>query len=82
MRTPITLQEFLFTLNQDEDMQVHIIDYMNDERLYSGWKSDFNYRNTDNHNKYKVYKNWFVQDFVCTTNGLEITIVELEKELD
>lgn len=82
MRTPITLQEFLFTLNQDEDMRVHIIDYMNDERLYSGWKSDFNYRSVDNHNKFKTYKGWFVQDFTLSEGGLEITIVELEKELD
>ena len=82
MRTPITLQEFLFTLNQDEDIFVHLIDYERDERIYSGWKSGFNYRSTDNSNKYKTYKGWFVQDFVCTTNGLEITIVELESELD
>ena len=82
MRTPITLEEFLFTLNQDEDMFVHLIDYEKDERIYSGWKSDFNYRSTDNHNKYKKYKGWFVQDFVATIAGLEITIVELEAELD
>lgn len=73
MRTPITLQEFLFTLNQDEDMRVHIIDYMNDERLYSGWKLDF-----DKHE----YDKWFVQDFTLSEGGLEITIVESEIELD
>lgn len=81
MRTPITLQEFLFILNQDEDMRVHIIDYKEDEEIYSGWKSDFNYRSTDNHNKYKTYKGWFVQDFTLTTGGLEITIVESKEEL-
>ena len=73
MRTPITLQEFLFTLNQDEDTFVHIIDYEREELLYSGWKTDF---------AQHQYDNWFVQDFLLTTGGLEITIVELEAELE
>lgn len=82
MRTPITLEEFLFTLNQDEDIFVHIIDYMNDERLYSGWKSSlFHNIKNDFLNEFK-YKDWFVQDFITTMEGLEITIVEFEKELD
>lgn len=33
MRTPITLQEFLFTLNQDEDILVTIIDYDSNNNL-------------------------------------------------
>ena len=33
MRTPITLEEFLFTLNQDEDILVTIIDYDNGNKL-------------------------------------------------
>lgn len=74
MRTPITLQEFLFTLNQDEDICVHIIDYEKDERLYSGWKSDLI--------KQHEYDEWFVQDFTLFENGLEITIVIIEEELD
>lgn len=78
MRTPITLEEFLFTLNQDEDTFVHLIDYERDERICSCWKSDFRYRSTDNHNKYKTYKSWFVLDFVIKQDGLEITIVELK----
>ena len=77
MRTPITLQEFLFTLNQDEDMRVHIIDYKCDERLYSGWKSCFLFDSSKS-----VMKYWFVQDFITTQDGLEITIVESEIELD
>lgn len=56
MRTPITLEEFLYTLNQDEDIRVHIIDYKADETLYSKWKSDLI------SNK---YNKWFVQDFFC-----------------
>lgn len=74
MRTPITLEEFLFTLNQDEDIRVHLIDYERDERIYSGWKSDF-----DKHE----YDKWIVQDFILSSEGsLEITIVELETFLD
>lgn len=82
MRTPITLEEFLFTLNQDEDIFVHIIDYERDERLYSGWKSSLNYEMKKDFLNELKYKDWFVQDFVCTMDGLEITIVELEAELD
>lgn len=74
IRTPITLQEFLFTLNQDEDIFVHIIDYMNDERLHSGWKSDLV--------RQHEYDEWFVQDFTSLEGGLEITIVKLKIELD
>ena len=77
MRTPITLKEFLFTLNQDEDIRVHLIDYEKDERLYSGWKSSFLFDNSKS-----VLKYWFVQDFTLSEGGLEITIVEFEKELD
>lgn len=74
MRTPITLEEFLFTLNQDEDIFVHIIDYIADKRIYSGWKSDLV--------KKHEYDEWFVQDFTLFENGLEITIVKLKIELD
>lgn len=73
IRTPITLQEFLFTLNQDEDIRVHIIDYEKDERICSCWKSDFG--------KHE-YDEWFVQDFTLLEGGLEITIVKSEEELD
>lgn len=74
MRTPITLQEFLFTLNQDEDIFIHIINYVADERLYSGWKSDLV--------RQHEYDEWFVQDFTLCIGGLDITIVKSEKELD
>lgn len=74
MRTPITLEEFLFTLNQDEDIFVYIIDYIADKRIYSGWKSDLV--------KKHEYDEWFVQDFTLFENGLEITIVKLKIELD
>ena len=82
MRTPITLKEFLFTLNQDEDIFIHLIDYEKDERICSCWKSDFSYRSIDNHNKYKIYKGWLVQYFIAMQDGLEITIVESETKLD
>ena len=75
MRTPITLKEFLFTLNQDEDIFVHLIDYERDERIYSGWKTDFS---VPEHK----YADWFVQNFTSSKVGLEITIVEHEVELD
>lgn len=82
MRTPITLQEFLFTLNQDEDMFVHIIDYERDERLYSGWKSSLNYEMKKDFLNELKYKEWFVQGFTTTMESLEITIVKFEAELD
>lgn len=75
MRTAITLDEFLFTLNQDEDIRVHLIDYERGEMLYSGWKTDF-------YTLEHKYDNWFVQHFLLTTEGLEIIIVELPEELD
>ena len=82
MRTLITLQEFLFTLNQDDDIRVYIIDYMNDERLYSCWKSSLNSEiKRDFLNELK-YKDWFVEYFTSSMEGLEIMIVESEVELD
>lgn len=82
MRTPITLQEFLFTLNQDEEVRVHLIDYEKDERICSCWKSSFLFCSNEYGLKYLKYKDWFVQDFVITQDGLEITIVKLKEELD
>ena len=82
MRTLITLQEFLFTLNKDDDIRVYIIDYMNDERLYSCWKSSLNSEiKRDFLNELK-YKDWFVEYFTSSMEGLEIMIVESEVELD
>ena len=78
MRTPITLEEFLFTLNQDEDMLVIIIDYDKDEVLFKDlWKSCLKHRSS-----FLNYCAWFVQDFVLSRGGLEITIVKSETELD
>ena len=81
MRTPITLQEFLFTLNQDEDMRVTLINYEGSDKEFgvipcSVWKS-----NISKLTVYKIVKDWFVQDFITTTKGFKITIVELEEEL-
>ena len=78
MRTAITLDEFIFTLNQNEDIFVTVIDYERDQILYRGWKSDIK-RHFENHD---VYGNWFVQDFIGTTSGMDLTIVELKEELD
>lgn len=82
MRTAITLEEFLFTLNQDEDIRVHIIDYERDERICFCLKSSFLFSSNEYGLKYRKYKEWFVQDFITTKEGLEITIVELEIELE
>ena len=81
MRTPITLQEFLFTLNQDKDMRVTLINYEGPDKEFgvipcSVWKS-----NISKLTVYKIVKDWFVQDFITTTKGFKITIVELEEEL-
>ena len=75
MKTPITLEEFLFTLNQDEDIRILIIDYKKDDAINSFWKSD--YREYEDE-----HKDWFVQGFVLMSEGLEITIVKSEEELD
>ena len=82
MRTPITLEEFLFTLNQDEDMRVTLINYEGPDKEFgiipcSVWKSDISKLNV-----YKIVKDWFVQDFITTMEGLEITIVKSKEELD
>ena len=82
MRTPITLQEFLFTLNQDEDIWVTLIDYEGtnkESRVIpcSVWKNDISKLTV-----YKIVKDWFVQDFIFTLEGLKITIVKSKEELD
>ena len=75
MRTPITLQEFLFTLNQAEDMRIILIDYKEDGAINCFWKSDYI--------EYKdEHKDWFIQDFVLMSKGLKISIVKFEEELD
>jgi len=85
MRTPITLQEFLFTLNQDENILVTIIDYSSDKKLINKcWKSDlteYSYHSDDRYTYFDV-EYWFVQDFTLILGGLEITIVKSEEELD
>ena len=45
MRTPITLEEFLFTLNQDKDIRVTLINYEGADKEFgvipcSVWKSN------------------------------------------
>ena len=82
MRTAITLEEFIYTLNQDEDIMVNLIDYEKDTQICSCWKSSFLFSSNEYGLKYQKHKEWFVQDFIITTEGLEITIVELEEELD
>jgi hypothetical protein len=78
MRTPITLQEFLFTLNQDEDTLVTVVNYKTDEALINHyWKDDLRRAAT-----FDKFKKWYVQDFVLRSGGLEITIVESKEELD
>ena len=82
MRTPITLQEFLFTLNQDEDIRVTLMNYEGPDKEFgvipcSVWKSDISKLTV-----YKIVKDWFVQDFTLISGGLEITIVKSKEELD
>ena len=79
MRTAITLEEFLFTLNQDEDMRVTIIDYERDERIITEWKLGLRHSYKETNERYEPYKDWFVQDFVLSYGGVEITIVELQE---
>lgn len=81
MRTPITLQEFLFTLNQNKDIFVRLIDYEKDECICSCWKSCLLFSSDGYGLKYQKYKDWFVQDFIITTfEGFIINIVEKLKE--
>ena len=83
MRTPITLQEFLFTLNQDEDMLVTIIDYDTNEKIIiKEWKDGFRYSSQFQVTCYDEIKDYFVQDFTLILGGLEITIVKSKEELD
>ena len=85
MRTPITLQEFLHTLNQDEDILVTIIDYNNGNKLINKcWKSNLTEYGYPDDNRYTYFdvEYWFVQDFILMLGGLEITIVESEEKLD
>ena len=84
MRTSITLEEFLHTLNQDEDLLVTIIDYNNDNKIIDKcWKSDLTEYSYPSDNRYTYFdvKYWFVQDFILMLGGLEITIVKSEEEL-
>ena len=75
MRTPITLQEFLFILNQNEDTRILLIDYKEADAINCFWKSDYI--------EYKdEHKDWFVQDFVLMSKGIEISIVKSKEELD
>ena len=56
MRTPITLQEFLFTLNQDEDILVTIIDYDSGNKLINKcWKSDLTEDSYPSDNRYTYF---------------------------
>ena len=84
MRTSITLEEFLHTLNQDEDLLVTIIDYNNDNKLIDKcWKSDLTEYSYPSDNRYTYFdiEYWFVQDFTLVLGGLEITIVKSKEEL-
>jgi len=85
MRTQITLEEFLCTLNQDEDILVTISDYNTGYKFINKcWKSDlteYSYP-SDNKSTYLDLKHWFVQDFTLILGGLEISIVESEEELN
>ena len=84
IRAQVTLQEFLFTLNQDEDILVTIIDYNNGNKLINKcWKSDLTEYSYPSDNRYTYFdvKYWFVQDFILMLGGLEITIVKSEEKL-
>lgn len=75
MRTEIMLEEFLFVMNQDEDIRVTLIDYEIDSRIITAWKSDLLYNE-----KYTKHKDWKVQDFSLAQGGLEIVITQFEPE--
>lgn len=78
-----TLNDFLFSLNQDEDILVKVVDFDSDEILIERtWKSGLHYTFKDEHDK---YKDWFVQDFIVTGVGnicLEITISKEDSDND
>lgn len=78
MRTAITLEEFLFYLNQDEDCRITLVDFdaIIGEKLYAGWKSDMRKWTSLTGFRYADYENWFVQDFTLSEGGMEICITK------
>ena len=77
MRTKITLHEFLYVMNQDEDIRVTLSDFDAPigKDITTQWKSSL-----IRDDLYQQYKNWYVQDFVCVIGGLEIVITDKELE--
>ena len=77
MRTKITLGEFLYVLNQDEDMRVTLADFDKPygENITNQWKRDL-----INDPIYAQYKDWLVQDFTLAQGGIEIVITKSKLE--
>lgn len=82
MKTAITLEEFLFYLNQDEDCRITLVDFdaIIGEKLYTGWKSSMHKSTSLTGFRYADYKNWFVQDFILSYYGMEICICKQLEE--
>ena len=82
MKTAITLEEFLFYLNQDEDCRITLVDFdaIIGEKLYTGWKSDMHEWTSLTRFRYADYKKWFVQDFTLSDGGMEICITKQLEE--
>ena len=73
----ISLNTFLFTLNQDEDCQVILTDFSAPigRILWGGWKSDIQ----KYCEQWNTFSSWYVQDFTSIQGGVEICIT---KELE
>lgn len=81
MRTPITLEEFVFTLCQEEDIMLNVMDYFTDRILYHGWKLDSIVPHGIPHS-FGELGEWYVQYFATASGGLEIFVVKDKKDLD
>ena len=77
MQPQITLNDFLFTLNQDEDCRVILTDFNAPigQTLWEGWKSDIQ----KYCEQWNTFSSWYVQDFTSIQGGVEICIT---KELE
>lgn len=78
MKCVLTLADVIFTLCQDEDVLVRVVDYETGTRLIdAAWKSDIH--KNDGNNDYYIYKSCEVMSISpCQFNGnigFEITII-------
>ena len=71
MKQQITLNDFIFALNQDEDILVTVIDYLTDEEMLPvSWKTSLN-----SYSDYQEIKDRFVEYFFVETMGYNTKMV-------